>query len=357
MVTWLPGSVQTAYRDLLEQCQSASFEGAFPEAGAFVHKTIKGRTYWYFRAPGPEKRDRYVGPESAELLTRIEHHRQQKTDEKSRRTIVAMLKGAGLPAPTPQLGGILQTLAHAGVFRLRACMVGTQAYGCYAGLLGARLTGSSLATQDLDIAQFNSISVAISEDERLASLLDVLRKADPSFKPVSKALGEGKPIAYVNARKYKVEVLAPNRGPDRDEAMPLPALGTYAHAFRFLDFLIYDAVPAVVPHGPGVLVNVPAPERYAVHKLIVSHRRQKDTAKIMKDRAQAAELITALWEYQREDIVRVFAEAARRGAAWREALAASMPDHSIPKEALDRFRTVLDEASATHAEQSPQDPV
>ena len=354
MSSWLPGSVQTAYRDLLELCQTAAFEDAFPEAGTFAKKTVKGRRYWYFRVQGKE---RYVGPESDDLLKRIETHRKQRSDERQRRTIVAMLKSAGLPSPTPQLGEILRTLARAGVFRLRACVVGTQAYGCYAGILGLRLPGGSLATQDLDIAQFRSISVAISEDERLGALIEVLRQADPSFRPLSKALGEGKPVAYVNSRKYKVEVLTPNRGPDRDDAMQLPAIGSYAHPFRFLDFLIYDAIPAVVLHGPGVLVNVPAPERYAVHKLIVSYRRQKDAAKVMKDRAQAAQLISALWEYQQGEIRRAFDEAARRGEAWRDALSHSIPERQIPTEAAAAFQDILANATAEKAETAPPEPI
>jgi hypothetical protein len=354
MIATLPGTVQTAYRDLLEQCQAAAFEDAFPDAGTFVKKTVKGRTYWYFRAGGKE---RYVGPETPELLKRIETHRKQRLDERQRRTTIAMLRSAGLPAPTPQVGQILQTLARAGVFRKRACVVGTQAFGCYVGILGARLTGTALATQDLDLAQFQSISVAIAEDDKLDSLVDVLHKADPTFRPVSKALGEGKPIAYVNSRKYKVEVLTPNRGPDRDDAMPLPAIGSYAHPFRFLDFLIYDAVPAVILHGAGVVVNVPAPERYAVHKLIVSHRRQRDSAKVIKDRVQAAELISAMWEYQRVEVVRAFEEAARRGEAWREALSHAMPNNrSIPGEALAAFEKILASASAERAAAAPPEP-
>jgi hypothetical protein len=112
--------------------------------------------------------------------------------------------------------------------------VGTQAFGCYLGQLRARLSGASLSTQDLDIAQFQSISLAISADERLAALLDVLRTVDPSYRPLTKTLSESKPIAHVNDKKYKIEVLTPNRGPDRDEPMKLPAIGSYGHPFRFV---------------------------------------------------------------------------------------------------------------------------
>ena len=61
-----------------------------------------------------------------------------------------------------------------------------------------------------------------------------------------------------------VEILTPNRGPDRDQPIALPALGVRARPLRFLDFLLAEAIPAAVPYRYGVLVNVPQPARYAV---------------------------------------------------------------------------------------------
>jgi hypothetical protein len=54
-------------------------------------------------------------------------------------------------------------------------------------------------------------------------------------------------------------------------------------------------VPILSPHG-AVLVRVPVPERYAVHKLIVSQLRAKTSGKPEKDLRQAATLIEALVE-------------------------------------------------------------
>ncbi|MBL3684602.1 hypothetical protein F2981_18295 (plasmid) [Sinorhizobium meliloti] len=57
----------------------------------------------------------------------------------------------------------------------------------------------------------------------------------------------------------------------------MPALGgAAAQPLRFLDYLIYHPIRAVLLHGAGVLVNVPAPQRYAIHKLIVASRRLTD---------------------------------------------------------------------------------
>jgi hypothetical protein len=72
----------------------------------------------------------------------------------------------------------------------------------------------------------------------------------------------------------RVDFLVPNQGADEDEPLYLPALNTAAEPLRFLDFLIYEPVKAVLLHGPGTAITVPSPERFAVHKLIVSQRRK-----------------------------------------------------------------------------------
>ena len=55
----------------------------------------------------------------------------------------------------------------------------------------------------------------------------------------------------------------------------MPALGgASAQPLRHLDFLIRDPVRSVLLHGGGVPVTVPAPERYCVHKILLSTERQ-----------------------------------------------------------------------------------
>jgi hypothetical protein len=109
----------------------------------------------------------------------------------------------------------------------------------------------------------------------------------------------------------------------------MPALGgASAQPLRFLDFLIHQPIRAVLLHGAGVPVNVPAPERYAVHKLIVASRRGTDnvgTAKSRKDRMQAVTIMEAMIEQRRtEDLAEAFLEAYERGQAWKEGIRKSM---------------------------------
>ena len=160
-----PLVMQTTYAELLERCASAAFSESFPQDGVFIPKTINDRKYWYFQSPSKEGRtQKYVGPETPELLQQIEHHKDARDDERERRALVSTLvRSFGLPRPIPEIGNIVAVLAKAGVFRLRAVLVGTVAYQTYPAMLGVKLPIPILQTGDVDIAQFGNISVAIKD--------------------------------------------------------------------------------------------------------------------------------------------------------------------------------------------------
>lgn len=313
----LPLVLQTAYAELLDRCAVDAFESAFSEKGSFVAKTVKGRRYWYFQIGDGGQKQRYVGPETPELLVRIEAHRAAHADYRERRKLVStLLRSAHLPRPDSGAGEVLSALAKAGVFRLRAILVGTIAYQTYAPMLGVRLPQAAVQTGDVDIAQFRAVSIAV--EDRTPPILDVLRAVDPTFQPVPHRLERTATTAYRSRSNLRVEFLVPNRGPNRDAPDRLPALATDAQPLRFLDFLIYEAVPAIVLHEAGVYVNVPSPQRYALHKLIVAQRRQSGSPKIDKDLRQAAALIEVLAATRRHDLSDAWHELVARGPKWRQ---------------------------------------
>jgi hypothetical protein len=109
----------------------------------------------------------------------------------------------------------------------------------------------------------------------------------------------------------------------------MPALGgAAAFPLRFLDYLIYQPIRAVLLHGAGVPVLIPSPERYAIHKLIVGSRRKEDrdgTAKSFKDRLQAKSISEAMIaNRQHADLAAAFMEAWDRGDHWRTAIRTSI---------------------------------
>lgn len=317
----LPSLVaQTTYAELLERCATAAFNAAFADDGTFISKTVKDRRYWYFQTgTGEERTQRYVGPETADLLEHIAHHKEIRDDERERRTLVSTLvRALGAPRPLPEVADVISALAKAGVFRLRGVLVGTVAYQAYAAMLGVRLPAGALQTGDIDIAQFKNVSVAIGDSTPPA--LDILKEVDATFRAVPHVVDGRRVTSYVAKGGLRVDFLTPNEGGDTGEPQTLPALQTDAQPLRFLDFLIHEPEPAVLLHGPGIYVQVPAPARYAVHKLIVSRRRPEGVAKRDKDIHQAAALITVLAQKRPDDLRLAWTEAHNRGPTWRALL-------------------------------------
>lgn len=315
----IPLAVHTNVADLIDQLRIAQIE-TFGRGATFLRRERGGRFYWYVRSRQElgERRERYLGPETPDLLATIEAAKASRTAVDGRRMIVRGLKGAGLHAPDDRTGRILRALAAAGVFRLRAAVVGTVAFQTYGGLLGFVLPSQAVRTGDLDIAQDYGVSIAL-DDGLDTSFLEVLRRADPAFSPVLK-LDPRKSATYRLPDGYAVDVLTTSRDAGDAETSRLKALNTDATPLRFLDFLLRETVDAAVLHEDGVLVRVPEPARYAVHKLMISRRRGPANPKRRKDIEQAQALIEALAQDDPFALREVYGEARDRGPAWRELL-------------------------------------
>jgi len=212
-----------------------------------------------------------------------------------------------------------------------------------------------MQTGDADFAQFREISVALGDS--LPPILEVLRKADLTFREIPSQMDGRVSSQFVSRDKFKVEFLTPNRGSADQEGKPvvMPALGgAAAFPLRFLDFLLYQPIRAVLLHGAGVPVLVPAPERYAVHKLIVGSRRKVDqdvTMKSTKDRLQARTIFNAMIKNrQHAEIASAYIEAWDRGDAWTDAIRKSLYTYD------DEFREYLRKGLATGVRELGADP-
>jgi hypothetical protein len=329
---------RTIFAELAQRSFDAQFQADFPLNGRFVNVPVKNKGYWYFEYPTPEgDKRRYVGPEADEQITAsVQAHREIKDDLRERRRLVAaLLRSGGMASPDRFAGDVTKALADAGLFRLRAVLIGSVAFSCYSGLLGVRLPNASLQTGDADFAQDYAISTEVGDS--LPPILEVLQSVDQTFRSVPHQADRAKVVAFVNSAKYRVEFLTGNRGSDDyiGKPSPMPALGgASAENLRFMDYLIYEPVRTVLLHREGVNVLVPAPERYAIHKLIVSSRRLTDAsgrARRDKDLFQASLLSEALHETRQSDVLaEAYLEAWDRGKAWQEGIAsglAMMPDN------------------------------
>jgi len=149
-------------------------------------------------------------------------------------------------------------------------------------------------------------------------VLDVLKEVNKTFRPLSDVVDGRRATSYSATGGLRVDFLTPDDHTERGRPHKLPALQTDAQPLHFLDFLIRDPEPAVVLHGAGIYVNVPAPARYAVHKLIISRRRPEGFAKRDKDLHQAEVLFAALAEKRPHDLKSAWEEAYERGPKWRQ---------------------------------------
>ncbi|HQR91363.1 MAG TPA: GSU2403 family nucleotidyltransferase fold protein, partial [Caulobacter sp.] len=176
----------------------------------------------------------------------------------------------------------------------------------------------AVRTGDLDIAQDYGVSIAL-DDALEVGFLEVLRSADPAYSPVPK-LDPGKSATYRTPDGYAVDVLTTSRDAGDAETSRLAALKTDATPLRFMDFLLRDTIDAVVLHEDGILIRVPAPARYAVHKLMISRKRSQANPKRRKDLEQAKALIHALSADDPFALREAYAEARGRGEVWRKLL-------------------------------------
>ena len=318
----IPLAIRTLFADLLQRSLDAEFDDEFPPAGDFQKRKRGNRYYWYYREGGREGQKstpKYAGPVNDKSVTdRVQRFAAIKNDFRERQTTVRALIAAGLPAADSLTGAIVEAMHRAGFFRLRGLLIGTVAFQTYAGLLGTGLRGRTIQTQDADFAQFWGIAENI--DDKMKPVLEVIRDADETFEPVSSILDPFVSARYRNATGYFVDMLTPNRGSDdhQSKLARMKALsGSGAQPLRHLDFLIHEPERSLLLHRGGIPVNVPRPERYAIHKLIVAVERE-DQAKASKDIMQAEALIEALASQRPNELAEAFAIAWQEGPRWRD---------------------------------------
>ncbi|MEL6061416.1 GSU2403 family nucleotidyltransferase fold protein [Methylobacterium sp. DCY52] len=349
------------FAELVERAWSSNTGNLTSTGGSAYERVARGRKYLYWQPPtigGKRASPLYIGKDDEKSRKRIQALADTAANLRERRDMVRALRNARLHAPDKTSGDVMAAMAEAGVFRLRAVVVGSVAFQTYPGLLGMRMPAALSRTGDLDVGQFQSIAVAV--EDRIASDLEtVLRKVDDRFTAVPDAFDGRRTMRYAIRRGqdeiFSVDILSPMRGPELPRIGSLPAIRSDAQFLRYLDFLLYQEVNSVALHGAGIPINVPDPTRYALHKLTVSQMRlardARSQAKARKDLQQAASLITVLAEARPDDLRNLWLELCERGPSWRrkamQALSQLPPEIAAALGAdLDPGRGDRDAASA-----------
>jgi hypothetical protein len=312
---------QTAYAELLDRLVR---DVAGSKPGSIVKKTIGGRLYYYAQHRGPgAMRQTYLGADSPEMRVRIARIEDAwsagRERGRAREDLVRVLRASRLATPTAAEAKVLSALGDAGLFRVGGVLAGTHAFACIGNALGVRWEAGALRTADIDVVHDPAISVAIGPSIEPADLERLTREPVsgvslwpiPGFDP-----REASTSFTVHGTQLHLDLLTPLRGRPRGPVR-IPSLGASALPLRFLDYLVEETMPAAVVGGAGVLVTVPSPGRYALHKLIVATARPAFQAtKANKDLAQAAALLEVLLEDRPADVRAGWNALLARGSGW-----------------------------------------
>lgn len=326
-----------AYHDLL---RSLKDDAVSDIRGTPTRVDRNGKVYWYdsYRV-GSDVKKTYIGEETPELLVRLDNlkalrgHTEERRRHRTR--LIRILRAEGYHSVDATTGSLLSAMATAGVFRLGGTIVGTNAFRFYEGILGVRLGFDQMAqTGDIDIASFERLSLAL-EDAVSPPLQKILGEFE--FDEVPALRSEGVWRWRQTRNDLLVEFLTPSFE-ETEGTRPLAALGTYAKALHHLNYLIAEPIPAVALYRSGILVQVPRPERFAIHKLIVADRRRDgpDSLKAVKDRMQAAFLIEVLAEDRPDELAEAYEDAKAVGPRWRERIRSSLERMPEARNRLNR---------------------
>ncbi|MFT5396720.1 MAG: hypothetical protein ACI85N_001925 [Gammaproteobacteria bacterium] len=288
----LSPSVFLLYAQLLEQI-------AHPlpalEDATYMRKERNGKAYWIRRVKiGNTSMDLGLGRETEKLLKAIEQDKvianELKDEVKVRENLINMLISGGLNKLDPLSNRVLSLLESAGVFAAGGVLVGSHAFNVYGNMMGYQFPFETTQTADIDL----SISIGISK--KTINLKKAIMDSNLGFSEIP-ALNRKSPSTSYKIRnsELKVDLLTPLSGKESSKPVFMPALKLHATPLRFLDYLLKEPIQAVIASGRGILVNVPQPARFAIHKLVLSQRRTiTQQIKVIKDLRQAASLIEIL---------------------------------------------------------------
>lgn len=313
-------SLQTTYRDLLDR-QSRRPRPEMEGSVALVEN--KGHRYWVARRRvGARVLEARIGPDSEENRIKAEALRQQNESLKhwmgETGRLVSQLRAAGMPTPTAGTGKLINALSRTGLFRSGGMLAGTHAYGLYGLELGVYPENHLAMTDDVDIAAGRSVRIISQNSDSLLSCLEGV-----GLTPVA-GPDNANPVRWETDEGVVLDVLTPRRRGGESQVHH-EGLGLWAQALAFLEFSLVGAIDAIVLYREGIPVKIPAPERFAVHKLIVSSvRTGTHRAKSEKDLAQAAWLIEILCEARPYELEQALGDARERGAKWRRAIDAAL---------------------------------
>lgn len=183
---------------------------------------------------------------------------------------------------------MIRRLAEYGFSGAGSVLVGTHSFLVYGNMLGVRW-GDASRTQDIDFADAGKNLSLVLPSNIEVQTHDAIESLQIGLLPVSGLAGKSG-ATYLSPRDpaFRLDFLTTLR---RGGAILYehPQLHVMLQPLKFMEFSLMQVQQAVVFNsGDAVLVNVPHPARYALHKLLVYGEREGTfAAKSGKDLMQA----------------------------------------------------------------------
>ncbi|MSQ71767.1 MAG: hypothetical protein EXR27_10850 [Betaproteobacteria bacterium] len=312
-------TAQTAYAQLFDAALGADMARTVANLrGSFAKKKIKGRDYWYFQYTdlGRKLRQIYVGPDSDEIRSLAQQSRARETG-----ALAPLSRSAIALGCTPVLAQhyrVIRRLSDYGFFKAGGVLVGTHAFLAYGNMLGVRW-GEASRTQDMDFAHAGknlalALPANVSIDTHAA-----INSLQMGLLPMAGLLNKAG-ATYLNPKnpEFRLDFLTTlHRGGEKPYEHP--QLGVALQPLKFMEYSLEHVVQAALFCAEGaVIVSVPHPARYALHKLLVyGERKGSYLQKSGKDLDQAAALLAFFKEHRAWEIDEAWADLIRRGPGWR----------------------------------------
>jgi len=255
-------------------------------------KTVSGKTYLYeiFDRSGNGKS---LGAMNDERELQFKEYKAAKKALKAQRNDVRdvldesarLYRALRLPLLSSDAGPILREIDKRGLLGSHLIVVGTNAMAAYAIEAAGSILGAPDETEDFDLAW----SAKEAEDAE-TQVWDMLKSVDPTF-----TVNLERDFQARNAKAYEVELLvAPSRAEtmgarDKPRPVPLPEQEW---------LLLGKPVEQVIGcrDGTPARLVVPDPRWFALQKLWMSEKPERNPLKRPKDRKQGFALLNVVAE-------------------------------------------------------------
>lgn len=318
-------SAQTNFAELVEQAQARMLDRSISEvSGSFNKKEIKGVQYWYwqFRDLEGKTKQIYLGPDDERLGELIRLHSEGKArDHKDLARLAHACTSLGCGNVTAQHFKVISRLAEHGFFNAGGVLIGTHAFIAMGNMLGVHWS-AGWRTNDIDFAHAGkNVSLALPTNTE-ANVHDAISSLEMGLLPANSiTMGQGATYLNTKGGDLRIDLLT---AAGRDDGIYRhKPLNVNLQPLKFMEFSLEKTTQTAVISGEHALVvNIPSPLRYAVHKLIVmAEREEQFRMKLAKDARQIASLVSYALERSPYALQEAVDDAMSRGPGWRSRIA------------------------------------